>query len=86
MMGLSEAQVFSTALFTGLDTLAGLLAVGAVLVWAMPNSIEIVARFEEDGFSFWGGRMAVASIAALAALSVFNVYSAGTYEFLYFQF
>ena len=86
MVGLSDAQAFATALFTGLDSLVWLLAVGALLVWATPNSIEIVARFEEDGFSFWGARVAVASIAALAALSIFNVYSAGTYEFLYFQF
>jgi len=86
MAGGSDAMLLSTAVFTGLDSLYSLVGVGIVLVWLMPNSIEIVTRYEDGGFPSRSAHVVVAVIAILAAISVFNVYSAGTYEFLYFQF
>ena len=86
MAGLSQAQTLSLSLLKEFTWLPLLLAAAGAIVWTMPNAVEIVRRFEEEGFSLTHERVVVTCAGSLAAFSLFSVYSAGSYEFLYFQF
>lgn len=86
MSGLGTVPTMSFAVFKGLIWLTPYLAAAVLIVWFTPNSIELVSRLESGEMTRARVRAFTISAGILAMLSVFNVYSKGTYEFLYFQF
>ncbi len=86
MAGMSQTEALSLSLLQEFTWLPLMLAAAGAIIWVMPNTIEIVRRFEEEGFSLPREPVLAASAGSLAAVSIFTVYSAGSYEFLYFQF
>lgn len=86
MIGAGQIEFAARALFSGLATLPWLLVLAGLIVWFVPNNIELVQRFEAGTLPILKPRLFIAATGSLAALSIFTVFSAGTHEFLYFQF
>jgi len=90
MLGAGSPAIFDTALLEGVHEgvlpISLLLALAALLSWALPNSAEVVARLEGGEASHRGADQLAVTCGTLAALALFYVYSAGSYEFIYFQF
>ena len=86
MAGLSAAPALSLDLLSDMIGVLWLLPVGAALIWAAPNALEVVAAAEAGGFATARARRIMAMAALLAALSLFRTYAAGSHEFIYFQF
>ena len=86
MAGGGAQPSFSFALIDSPLWVVSLVAVAAMLVWRCPNAPELVASVEDGALSAKKEHALAVITGVLAALSVFQIYSAGVHEFIYFQF
>ncbi|KZM51821.1 MBOAT family O-acyltransferase [Labrenzia sp. OB1] len=86
MSGFGTVPAISFSVFRDFFWIVPYLLAGFAVVWFVPNSIELVSRLEGNRMTWLQSRAFTISAAILAILSVFSVFSKGTYEFLYFQF
>ncbi len=86
MAGAGTVDYAAFTLFSDMALLPTLLMVAGLIVWFVPNNIELVQRFEAGILPALKPRLFIMASGSLAAISIFTVFSAGTYEFLYFQF
>ena len=84
--GQGAAMPFSLALLDDLAWMPLVLAVAAILVWVAPNSLEIIARLEDGRLGARWAKLLMPATGLAAAVSVFTIFSTGSYEFIYFQF
>lgn len=86
MFALGSQSVWDMGLFHEQLSLYWMLVVAAMIVWLLPNMIELIAKYERSELSNPQINSFVIAGALLFSISFFKVYSIGTYEFLYFQF
>ena len=74
------------AIYANLYTAATLAMLAAILAWAAPNSVQIVARASADDFPIRSSRAVFGIVGVFAAMALFKTYASGSYAFIYFQF
>lgn len=86
MLDLGQIASFDLSLYTHVFWLPFGLILASALTWGAPNALQIVNHYEDGSYSVRRKTCVLLVTSILLALSIFTVYSSGTYEFLYFQF
>jgi len=86
MLGLGPVASFDLSLYNHVFWLPFGLLLTSALTWGAPNALQIVNRYEDGSYSARRKTGVLVMTSILLAVSIFTVYSSGTYEFLYFQF
>jgi len=86
MLGFGQGARLDMSLYSDVFWLPFGLLLASILTWGVPNALQIIDRFESGVYKAQRKRLILLFTSALLALSIFTVYSSGTYEFLYFQF
>jgi len=86
MLGFGQTAFLDLSLYTHVFWLPFGLGLATLLTWGAPNALQIVNGYEAGQYSARRKMAILISTSLLLTLSIFTVYSSGTYEFLYFQF
>lgn len=86
MLGQTHPASWELQIFTSSDLTLALVTVSSVLVWLMPNAVEITKRLQDATLSALSYVIFARIAGVLAAVSLFKIYLDGSNAFIYFQF
>ena len=86
MLGLRQVAFTDLSIYTHVFWLPVGLLLASILTWGLPNALQLVNGYESGRYSARRKTCVLLGTSTLLVLSIFTVYSSGTYEFLYFQF